>query len=170
MKVNQQVIVSMTVVIMLLSNQEVFAQKAINKLFDEAKKSETSFAVTVPRCLAKLALKKVLLNNLDEEQMTVFLPIVKDLKKVRILIDKKQKVLDPKVLNEFYKNAESDNLQPYAKFTSKGDRVALYAIEEGEYIKDIFVMALGNSERVFVHIKSKIPINVFSSKINQLNK
>ena len=154
----------------MVVGQLIYSQKSINQLFDAAKKSETSFAITVPKFLTQWGLRKVLLEKMCEEDKAKFGPFINGIKRARILVDEEVGSLNEDVITKFNAQSAKDKLELYAKVKSNGENMNLYVIEKDNFLHDLFFMISSEKETVLIHLKSKIPLSAFEKEIAPMYK
>ncbi len=146
--------------VILIAQCQLTAQKSIGCLFNDLKKDDKSFAITLPGWLVRTGLNYA--SNHTEENDRALLETLKGvIKKVRVLVIESTDKDHSQAFEKFYSKSEKDHLELYASVKDDGNRVNIYVEEKEEIIKNLFLTVNGGKEIVLVHIKADLPLKTF---------
>lgn len=140
------------------------AQKSIKGLFNDLKKDDKSFAISVPGWLVKTGLNYA--SKQTEENDRELLESLKDvIKNVRVLVIEATHKDHSEAFRKFIEKSEKDHLELYAAVREEKNFVNIYVEEKDEIIKNFFLTVNGGEDIVLVHIKADLPL----AKFNETN-
>ena len=143
-----------------LLNLDLFAQKSIKCLFNDLKKDEKSFAISVPGWLVKTGLNYAS-NHTEENDRLLFEKFKDVIKKVRVLVIDGTEKDHTESFEHFYSKSEKDKLELYASVKEDKNKINVYVEEKDDIIKNFFLTVKGEKEIVLLHIKAELPMKLF---------
>lgn len=145
---------------MLSFNLALPGQKSIKCLFNDLKKDDRSFAVSLPGWLVRSGLNYAS-KHTEETDKALFESLKGAIKKVRVLVIESTDKDHSAAFQEFYEKAEKDKLELYASVKDGQNKVNIYVQEEKDKIKHFFLTVNGGKELALIHIKTDLPIKTF---------
>lgn len=146
--------------VLLIAQSQLSAQKSIGGLFNDLKKDDKSFVVSLPGWLVRTGLNYAS-NHTEENDRALFETLKEVIKKIRVLVIDSTDKDHSKAFEKFYSNLEKDHLELYASVKDEGNKVNIYIEEKEEIIKNFFLTVNGEKEIVLLHIKADLPLKTF---------
>jgi len=129
-------------------------------------------SINPPVALAKPFIIKALKDDEDSRELA---SIIKKVKKVHVMLVSLDTLSD----NSQYLKAMADrmdqylqknNYEAYATVRSKGQKVGIHAIQEGDVIRQLMIHVISpDNGEVYVHLKAKLSPDDLSKLINSMD-
>lgn len=147
------------------------AKNPVNDMFEDAKKLDNTYALTVPGWLLRTSISKGIKDEDVKENITELESIKNGIKGARVLVSSK---VDPTTLSKFNlanQDLANKGYDSYMFVKNKSANVNVWAKESKGKLKDIFFFVTANEDNNIVLFKLETDIttdqfNTIAKKVN----
>ena len=133
----------------------------INKIFDDAKKHDQVFALTIPGWMVHKGMDFALRNDDVSNEIKNLNEVTGGIKKIRLLVNTDNSDAFTKEITAKVNDLSNKHFEPYVMVKSHEANVSMYTKESKDRLKDLFFYVNGQKESAILHVKTDIKISDF---------
>jgi hypothetical protein len=151
-----------TLFMLTLMSMPVFGQKSINKMIDEVKEDNHTYALSLPGWVINKTLG-IATKHMDEGDVEIFKSLKDKIKKVRIAFNESlPNEKFSKAYDTFKEKSIKDGLESYAYVKHEDSNVNIFIGEKENVVKNIFFVINADKSTVLLHLKTDLTLDEFN--------